>query len=344
MSGRQGRPRVWKPGTEHGDALWLAIQTHDNWEEITQYLNNRFNESISIRGVKSAAYRNSWSLENKTVVRTKRDRLNDLYGVESETDVPVIVIEDDREWVPIWHCADMHAGSTMFDEASFMAFREQMLKIRAKVFGLGDWAEVAVPTHMPQTVWSQTSNVRTQKDWLKRCFIPFDVKLIIPGNHEFRGINLTSDDILESVADECDAYYSKYSTPMIVKCGDVQYTMFCGHGQSVRKDQEWELREWAKIFPGCDTYALGHDHNLWSGPIMQHFDSPLTSMDWTDGGSTLKMEHKCPMGIRTGHWLKYSGYVRQKPYEPKRLGNPVVWLNQGTKKIIVDTYEFTDRN
>lgn len=82
-----------------------------------------------------------------------------------------------------------------------------------------------------------------------------------------------------------------------------------GHGKSGAKNGDTELEQTRSIFPNCNIYFLGHNHQLYakrSGALV--YDSAGREK-WDESWL-----------VRTGNCLNYAEYARYSFYRPQRSG------------------------
>lgn len=103
------------------------------------------------------------------------------------------------------------------------------------------------------------------------------------------------------------------------------------HGADAGKNEFTALDRMMSVYPGCDVYALGHNHRLSSRKIV------TLSMD--NNGEECGKEH---WEIRTGSYLKYAAYAREKLYSPSVIGSPILVISKdGVVTVDIDTLSWS---
>lgn len=321
-----GRPRVWDKNLE--SVLKGLMVSRDNWKDITEEINRVLKTDYTVSGIKSAAYRRGITLGNIDEALTDSEKINKEFGMTSESSIPKYNVDTEEEWVPIWMLGDMHIAHNLFDEKLFTKHLEWAKENNAYIIGLGDWLECAVPSHLPQTVFSQMFSPEDQADYILKMLYDFKGRVIlgVDGNHEHRITNLSSLKVLGAPLRELGALHLPGGGPIDIKVNNQSYSFVIKHGQSFAKDSRREVKEWGEIFPEADVVALGHNHALEAFPNREYFVIK-------DGVQIQKKQ----IGLRCGHYLKYGGYVVRRPYKPMQGGSVVVWLNAQEHKLEVST-------
>ncbi len=134
------------------------------------------------------------------------------------------------------------------------------------------------------------------------------IKLIFKGNHNLlsRGESTDTDYI---IASNLNVPYK--TVPTVIQFVTSRGTVRAagGHGSSGAKNGDIELETLKKIFPGCQIYFLGHNHQLYakqSGSLV--YDSEGKE-HWEESWI-----------VRTGNCLNYAEYARYSLYAPQRSG------------------------
>jgi predicted phosphodiesterase len=303
----------------------LMIET-DSWKQITEEINKKFNINISVASAKSYAYRRGLTLPKKEKeYESRKETIDKKYGVVSDDDIALYVINTTKEWVPIWTVGDMHAGSEAFDEDSFMIDRDWAIKNNMYLMGVGDWMEASVPTHMPKTMFGQNATPYNQAKYLIETMLPFKGRTItiVDGNHEKRVRNLTSFRPLEEVSTELDALHMNNGGLVTIRVNDIDYNIYITHGASFAKGNK-EVEDFGAIWKNVDVVIEGHTHRCESWKMNQ---------GWINVNQKKVLVEQ--IGIRSGHYLLQKGYVEEKPYKPLLSESMVIWLNSKTKEIQV---------
>jgi predicted phosphodiesterase len=304
-------------------AIRKLILRFDNWADVTEEVNSKFNLNISVSALKSYSYRKGITFPPKDKkFQSRLDIIQSEYNIFSEDDVPTFSIQTKEAWIPIWLLGDMHIGSDCFDEDAFMNWA---LKNNAYLIGLGDWMETAIPSHMPKTVFAQQVSPDNQKKYTISMMLPFKNKTItiVDGNHEKRVSDATSYKPLEDVAVELGSIHMAKGGIVCININGIGYTVLVKHGSSFAKNN-LELKQWGEIYKNVDVIVSGHIHTCEAFTMNEGFEIV--------NGKKVKTRQ---VGVRCGHYLSYKGYVEEKPLKPLESESMVLWLNTKTKEIMV---------
>lgn len=134
------------------------------------------------------------------------------------------------------------------------------------------------------------------------------VVCLFKGNHniQMRGESIDSDLMLAS---SLKIKYKTVPTVIQVKVPNGVIKLAGGHGRSGAKNGDTELQTVRTIYPNCDIYFLGHNHQLYAkqiGAIKYDVDG---NEEWDSSWF-----------VRTGNCLSYAEYARYSFYNPQRSG------------------------
>lgn len=303
------------------------IIIHDRWADITNIINSEFDLSLSISAVKSYAYR-----RNLVIQRSQQEPLTEYEEIKKKfryiesDDIPVYEISTKKKWIPIWSPSDLHIGSVKFDEDTFDADRDWVIKnIDPYLIGIGDWLECSTPGSMPKSMFSQNMTPKEQKNFALKKFLAFKNKTItiIDGNHEKRIYQGTSFTPLEDIASELGGINMPYGGVINVVVNNIEYKILLKHGASFSVSNA-EVAKWGNIYRNVDVVMLGHTHICESFLMNEGFEIVNNKRIQTN-----------QIGVRCGHYLGYGGYVEERPLKPLKSDSVILWLNSQTKDIII---------
>lgn len=151
---------------------------------------------------------------------------------------------------------------------------------------------------------------------------PIARKIVVAfrGNHnsQKRGESVDSELMLW---DRLGVPYKTVPSLIRIKTPKGMVQLVQGHGTKSTANNDAQLWDLRKIYPGADAYALGHTHQLYAKQV--------GAFTYDAAGN----EHWDPVYfIRTGSFLKYSEYAREGMYLPARVG--CVKLTVKNAKII----------
>ena len=217
--------------------------------------------------------------------------------------------------------SDWHCGSNVCHYDGLKAMIRRAVETpNARMIISGDQMEMTPPGHhdggRESTCYPDQQIIRTAEA-LKP--IASRIDLILAGNHgrsRFLQQSQIDPDLILSYT--LGVKYSRapvvtqYRTPKgTVRIGS-------GHGKSGAKNSVLEVEKLAAIFPGCDLYHLGHDHNL--------FAQQEGGMVYDEDG----VEHwSGTWYCRTGSFLRYAEYARFSFYRPKPCGYLIAKIRGG---------------
>lgn len=214
--------------------------------------------------------------------------------------------------------SDWHCGSNVCDYRGLSSMLDRVTGSTRMILG-GDQMEMTPPGHhdggRESTCYPDEQIIRTS-DALQRVRNRIDA--IYSGNHgraRLSDVHIDPDLLL---AYTLGANYVtvptviQYKTPM----GTVKIAG--GHGKSGGKNGLLEIEKLRNIFPGCDLYHLGHNHQL--------FAEQAGAMEFDEYGN----EHWSGTWFcRTGSFMKYAAYARTAIMAPQPTGYLVAKIRKG---------------
>jgi len=229
-----------------------------------------------------------------------------------------------------------HIGSPYFNEKKLKNWIKWIAeKETRRAWILGDIFD-AILAGSPGNQHEQTMSLKNAKLLAERILKPIvkQIDLVIPGNHDGRVFNLTSDEI---VFDLCkwlnieDKYHFGDFTGTI-RFGKnhgkrnklVAYTFYTTHGTGGAATQGGKinkLMQLCNIVENCDLYVMAHVHDILTCKL-----SPF-SVDSRNG----QLKEIKQTFVSSSSWLDYGGYALEKKYRPAKTGSPRIRL-YGNKK------------
>ena len=233
-------------------------------------------------------------------------------------------IESDQ--IQLWLASDFHLGNVDCDEHEIRRYVGWLTQNdSARVVLLGDLIEAAIPSHLPQTMWSQRIAPQQQLDRVKEMLEPSKEKVLasVRGNHEARIWNLTSLDPSKDIAGWCGCAYLGVGDYFSLRINGIRYTLALFHGYSASANPGYELKKAIAIWGDCDVLAIAHCHQLYREDFKRY--------RLVKG----KRVEQRIVGLRTGGFLRYPEYAKRSFYPPGDVGNPILTLSGREKKIEV---------
>ena len=147
------------------------------------------------------------------------------------------------------------------------------------------------------------------------------------GNHDARtrrtGLIDLCDLLITAMPKDVD--YLDVGGLVRLQCGDQVYTIAVQHGSQHSQDPYRENRRLAEVYPQAELIALGHNHHL--GCEVDYHITTSESGEEEVGQRYL---------LRTGTFLGYPDYARERSYRPRAMGCPIIRLSSSEHRIEVD--------
>ena len=230
-----------------------------------------------------------------------------------------VKIPDD---IDLYLASDLHCGS----ESSYYKGIENLVaevaaNDKARLILGGDQMEIQ-PLNYQDCGRTSDSFIDMQIVKTTKGLTPVADKLLMiaSGNHGKARLAAVGIDPDLLVASQLNVPYATVPKVIVLKPGRKKAIKVCvGHGASGGMgDGMPELRRFQNVFPGCDIYALGHNHRLYA----QDFGA-LTVDD------TGKERWHPSWLCRTGSYLLYAEYARYKMYQPQPVGHLIARIRDG---------------
>ena len=162
------------------------------------------------------------------------------------------------------------------------------------------------------------------------------IDLVIPGNHDDRVFNLTSDEIIFDLCKwlgiEDKYHFGDYTG--VIRFGKNQgkknkllvYTFYTTHGAGGSTTPGGRINALMKlgnVVEDCDLYVMAHVHDILVTKL-----SPFR-VDSRNG----QLKEIKQTFVTSSSWLDYGGYALSKKYRPAKTGSPRIRL-YGRKKDV----------
>jgi len=190
------------------------------------------------------------------------------------------------------------------------------------------------PGNMHEAVCSLKDAKLLAEDILKP--IADKIDLVVPGNHDNRIFNKTTDEIIFDLCKylgiERKYHFGDYTG--VIRFGKqtvnhnkpVVYSFFCTHGSGGSTTPAGKLTRLlgiAEIVKNCDLYTMAHIHDMLTCKL-----EPFT-VDSRNG----KLVSMVQTFVSSSSWLDYGGYALEKKYKPAKTGSPRIRLYGDRKDI-----------
>jgi hypothetical protein len=225
-------------------------------------------------------------------------------------EIPVFNFKKSIRYVP-FH--DGHYGSPTFDLKSALQVINY-IKNNDNVYTSidGDCIEnitpdcVALPIDQVMTPTQQINGLLALLEPIKHRIL-----FTIDGNHINRTRKRAYLDVMSLISDRLGVPYLGIGGYVKFVVGKQIYTIALQHGAMGSVNWENEIKRLRTVYPEAEVFLLGHDHNL----TLEY--KPYISID----NKTGKEIHKYHIFGRTGNFIGYPEYARERLYEMKMVGS-----------------------
>lgn len=287
----------------------------------------KFNE-IKKQGIKGVIY---IAKNNPTDLPEIQGKIKTLKYVELD-------YGPDFEKLDIIPLSCMHIGCRYFNEEKLTGYIKWISEEkRRRVFLLGDIFD-AILDGSPGNMHEATCSLKDAKLKAESLLRPIkdQIDLVIPGNHDNRIFNKTTDEIIFDLCKflgiESKYHFGDYTG--VIRFGKqtanhnkpVVYSFFISHGSGGSATAAGKLSRLmglADIVKNCDLYIMAHIHDILTAKI-----EPYT-VDSRNG----QLKAVTQTFVSSSSWLEYGGYALEKKYKPSKTGSPRIRL-YGYKKDI----------
>jgi hypothetical protein len=233
-----------------------------------------------------------------------------------------------------------HIGSRYFNEQKLRGYIKWLSeKEQRRAWILGDIFDAVLdgsPGNMHEATCSLKDAKLLAEDILKPIVNQID--LVIPGNHDNRVFNKTTDEIIFDLCKflkiEDKYHFGDYTG--VIRFGKqssnhnkpVVYTFYITHGSGGATTQSGKLNRLlslANIVADCDLYIMAHIHDILTLKI-----EPFTVDSRNNFLKNIKQTF-----VSSSSWLDYGGYAMEKKYRPAKTGSPRIRLYGDRKDLHV---------
>jgi len=235
---------------------------------------------------------------------------------------------------PLIPLGDVHFGQESCDYKKFYKYLDWIDDHDdARVILMGDMAETDIPSHMTNAgvMWGQEISPSEQMDEIYELLKPLKRKIIggVMGNHEKRIWVRTSFCPTKILCDKLNAMFIHPNPSYLdIDVGKFTYRCLVAHGSGSSQRGDYQLRKAVNYYPSSDLIMIGHIHQINS--------EPYHKLIVDDGTEKIKTIY----GVRTGGFLFYPPYARERFMEPVDTGAPIVYLYTNNRIISVNTSDF----
>lgn len=193
---------------------------------------------------------------------------------------------------------------------------------------LSDNFENVIPRkgHM---MFDQVMRPQEQLDYGEELFYPIRKQIIglVQGNHSNRTRHEAGLDMDYELAKHLGLKTKYFENQGFVnaRAGKINYAIAFKHGSGVGSNTFGNSVILMRHFPEADICACSHTHEL------AHTSRGFWRMK---GGKRIRQVVEL---VNTGSLLDYPSYADEAYYAPQKKGFAIVWLNEKTKEVIVDT-------
>ncbi len=232
----------------------------------------------------------------------------------------------------------MHIGSPFFDEKKLRGFIDWIAeKETRRAWILGDIFD-AILDGSPGNMHEATCTLREAKLLAEDILKPIvnHIDLVIPGNHDNRIFNKTTDEIIFDLCKflgiEDKYHFGDYTGTLRLgkkpNGKPVVYTFYCTHGSGGATTPAGKLTRLlsiAEVVKNCDLNVMAHIHDILTCKL-----EPF-KVDSRNGKVTSMVQ----TFVSSSSWLTYGGYALEKKYKPAKTGSPRIRLYGDRKDIHV---------
>lgn len=245
------------------------------------------------------------------------------------SEVPHVTLKPARDgFARVLLLSDIHIGAESFRKELFEKFISFAIEQKCYLLLLGDLMEVALPSHIEQSVWEQAFAPFDQMKVLLDYLEPLRERVImtISGNHDLRIWKKTSIDIGEMIAERLGCFYNRHGGYVLMDVGEQTYRFAIFHGHSAAQNPYHELEKRLTVYDDVDVIAMGNNHFLGEKLVVKK--------RIVDGKEVRKLIHL----VRTGSFISEADYSRAALYSPTPDGAPIAALSADSHKVLIDAH------
>jgi UDP-2,3-diacylglucosamine pyrophosphatase LpxH len=234
----------------------------------------------------------------------------------------------------------LHIGSNFFNEQQLRGYIKWIAeKENRRAWLLGDIFDAILdgsPGNMHEASCTLKDAKLLAEDILKP--IKEQIDIVIPGNHDNRIFNKTTDEIIFDLCKflgiENKYHFGDYTG--VVRFGkqssnhnkQVVYSFYVSHGTGGAVTQSGKMNRLlglAEVVKNCDLYIMAHIHDILTCKL-----EPFTIDSRNGQLKSIKQTF-----ASSSSWLSYGGYALEKKYKPAKTGSPRIRLYGDRKDIHV---------
>lgn len=233
--------------------------------------------------------------------------------------------EFDLDNIELWLMSDIHLGHQDCNIRELQRYIDYIAaRDNAYVIGLGDYIECVTSAKHPSgnAFLTQEINPNNQVRKIVELLEPIKDRILclLEGNHEQRITKASQIDITELIADKLGTLYLGYEGFVRLQFSRYKYhDLYITHGSSGSQYPESELKRYFDLLGHLvDIIAIGHNHRLF------RYDYPIYDR------TKLSIDIKKVIGLRTGTFLNFPRYAREKGYRADEVANVILRLDADT--------------
>jgi hypothetical protein len=249
-----------------------------------------------------------------------------ISGVDRNGFLPVVVVRDKREYIPLIGLGDWHIG---LDTCRIDLIKKIVRLIIEKKWywiGMGDYCECATYASPAGGIYYQTMHPREQVELFQNLVWPIRQQCVglLEGNHGNRVFKPTGVNAIELIARMLEVNYlgweaGIYMTRKLRNAG-CAYAVYAAHTASASKNAglstNWIERELSSWLDGFDIIMRGHSHDLSFEPI------DVARADHVHHSVGKRKKYL----VNIGHFCGRPDYIRKKGARPKPDGAMLLTL------------------
>ena len=248
--------------------------------------------------------------------------------------IPVVSIKESSAKIVL--LSDVHWGQKACSKERFLKTLDYISRGKSVYCILGgDLVEMVTRSQKGNMLLEQditpTDQILQMTELLKPLVVKGKILGILRDNHLQRCERDALLDMNEIFASNLNIPYWGVGGIIRVVIGNKPHRIAYQHGADASINEFMKLEQMMRIYPGCDLYALGHNHKLSSRKVVTIGVDAL--------GEECGREH---WQVRTGSYLRFAQYAREKLFAPSVIGSPIVCFDSGGKITIdIDTLSWS---
>ena len=231
---------------------------------------------------------------------------------------PIPIFRLKKAPVEIILLGDVHYGSGDCHEERFLKTVNYIMSHKnTYCILMGDLCEMVTRSQSGDQILQQKKNPTDQVKDMERILMPLAKKgkilSYLRDNHVQRLEREALLDLNDILATHLNIPYLGVGGIIQIYVGNKLYKIVAQHGKDAGKNEFVKLDEMLLIYPNCDIYVLAHNHRLSARKVVQMcYDS-----NNEESGKEVWQ-------IRSGSYLRYAQYARERLYRPSVIGSPII--------------------